>query len=134
MNKPTGQADAPFYKQPVFLSLAALLSISGAGIGVLNYYDARTQAYNADITDAALQYQRAQDTETKADEAFYFSQCWPYSTCDPDKYPQALPADTEQFQRLDALEAAFSRLHRFVKIHCQGHRDNAEKWSDCAEL
>lgn len=121
-------------KTPTFIGIAAALGISLSAVGVLSYVDSKTNQYKQSIGQQALDDQLAVENQRKIEYAYEFATCWWKSSCDPKQFPTQLPADREQFKRLDEVEAALIRLHQFLKKHCQGHRDRQEVFSDCTEL
>jgi len=128
------QDSRPFHKKPAFMGLASVITFAVGCFVLLQHLEDRRNKFSESVSEQALALKNIEENNFKTDEAYEFSQCWPYSTCDTAKYPSSLPADNEQFERLDAVEAYGARTHQWLKQHCQHHRDRVETEDDCTKL
>lgn len=143
MNKDAkeNEQQMPWHKSPLVLGMLAVLAIGGGSAAFLNntaklrdsvkQQQRESQANIERATTLEIERQRVSEQAAIGAE---FARCWPFGICDPSIYPSALPTDSDQNERLDGLEDHIEQLQKFIKSHCQGHRDAGDRYSDCSVL
>jgi len=141
--------EPPWYKSPVALSIAALLTFTGSTIGVLKYINDLKSGYEQEVADRTTASIAARDVALdaargaaaaeildsllfKIEEAYEFSQCWGPGTCE--NQPSELPVDREQNRQLAELANEIRINRQFRREHCQDHRDKGDRDRECTEL